>query len=85
MEKVILAAAVVDLDDEVGDVLAVFDAVLVGHGEAEVVVFYVGVYAILLLGDAAELALPLAVKDGPVDVAFVRARLATAAPWRSES
>ena len=64
--------AVVDQDDEVGQVAcAARRAIAVRHLEAEVVVLDVGAHRRVRLGDAAELGLPVAVADDPVDVALV--------------
>ena len=70
-----LALAVIDQHDEVGQVAAHRRAEAVGHFEAEVVVLDVGEHPGVRLGDAAELGLPVAVEDHPVEVAAARVGL----------
>ena len=67
--------AVVDQHDEVGQILAGFRAETVGHLEAEVVVLHVGSDLRVRLGDAAELGLPIAIENHPIDVAATGAGL----------
>ena len=55
-----------------GQVLAHFRTIAVRHFEAEVVVLDVGANAGMCFGHAAELGLPIAVEDHPVDVAAAR-------------
>gem|GEM_PF-4850632 len=60
---------VIEEDDEVGDVFACDRTAAVWYFQAEVLVFDVGYDVWVRLGDAAELGLPVAVEDNPVDVA----------------
>jgi hypothetical protein len=71
MKKVVRTVAVIDEDDEVGDVFPHVGAEAVGHFQAEVVIFHIGDHLGMTFRDTAELGLPVAVEDDPVDVAAI--------------
>lgn len=72
VEQVVRAVAVFHEDNEVREVAAGFRAVTVRDFQAEVVILDVGADLRMAFGHAAELGLPVAVEDDPVEVAFRR-------------
>ena len=69
VQQVVFAVAVLHQHDEVRDVAPHLRAVAVGHFEAQVLVFNISSHAWVRLGHAAELGLPIAIENHPVDVA----------------
>jgi hypothetical protein len=69
-QGIIGAVAVVDEDDEVGDIDEVLGTAARRDFKAEALVFGVGNDLQIGLGDAAELSFSVAVQGDPVDVAF---------------
>ena len=75
LQQIIVAVAIIHAHDEVRQVLAHFRTIAVRHFQAEVVVLDVGANAGMRFGHAAELALPIAVENHPVDVTAARVSL----------
>ena len=66
--------ALVDQQDEVRHIAAADAAHAVGDFQAKALVLHVGAHLRVILDHAAELGLPVAVTDGPVDVAVAMVR-----------
>ena len=70
VQQVVGPIAVVNSHDEVGAVLARLRAIAIRHLKAQVVILDVGHHARVAFGHAAELGLPITVKNHPVDLAL---------------
>src|ERR1035437_2005971 len=74
MQRVVIAVAVVHQHDEIGEILPHLGAEAIGDFEPQVVILHISFYAGMGFGNAAELGLPIAIEDDPVDVAAAGVR-----------
>lgn len=75
VRQVLFPLPVLDQPDEIGKIRTRFRTVAVRHFEAEVLILHVRPYPRVRFGHAAELRLPIAVENHPVDVAAPRVGL----------